>query len=172
MAKIPSLHSDEPQEQKPAQKQEAKPGDKEKQKDPKDEKPAPPPDLFTRATAAATHVFLRTPLQPRIGIVLGSGLGGFAAHLEEATIMPYGEIPYFPKPTVEGHVGQLVVGKIAGVPVAVMQGRLHLYEGFSLPDVTFPTRVLGPAWLQDHHRQQRRGSHQPGLQAGRAGTDL
>jgi purine-nucleoside phosphorylase len=80
---------------------------------------------------------------PNLGIILGSGLGEFAAEVEQAVIIPYAEIPYFPQSTVVGHSGQLVIGTIANNPVAVMQGRVHAYEGYSLSEVTFPTRVLG-----------------------------
>ena len=79
---------------------------------------------------------------PRIGIVLGSGLGTFAGQVEDAVALPYAGLPHFPQSTVEGHSGNLVLGTIAGVPVAVMQGRVHAYEGYSLAEVTFPTRVL------------------------------
>jgi purine-nucleoside phosphorylase len=100
-------------------------------------------DLYTRATAAADSIRSLTPLTPRIGIILGSGLGNFAAQVEDPTIIPYADIPHFPQSTVEGHSGKLVLGHIAGVPVAVMQGRVHAYEGYPLSEVTFPTRVLG-----------------------------
>ncbi len=100
-------------------------------------------DQFTQATAALTHIFLKTGLQPRIGIILGSGLGGFATQVADATFIPYAEIPHFPQSTVAGHTGQLVIGTIDKIPVAVMQGRVHAYEGYPLSEVTFPTRVLG-----------------------------
>ena len=99
-------------------------------------------DLYDRAMAAVAHIRSRTPVIPRIGIILGSGLGSFAAHITDATTIPYTDIPHFPASTVIGHAGQLVVGTVAGTPVAVMQGRVHAYEGYSLADVTFPTRVL------------------------------
>jgi purine-nucleoside phosphorylase len=75
--------------------------------------------------------------------VLGSGLGAFAEQLEEKTAIPFAEIPHFPQSTVPGHSGKLVIGKVAGVPVAVMQGRVHAYEGYSSEEVVFPMRVLG-----------------------------
>ena len=100
-------------------------------------------DLYARAQSAAAHIRSRTPLQPAIGIILGSGLGNFATHVEAATRIPYAEIPHFPHSTVEGHSGDLVLGEISGVPVAVMQGRVHAYEGYTIEQVTFPTRVLG-----------------------------
>ncbi len=99
--------------------------------------------LFDRAQAAVASLRDRSPLSPRVGIILGSGLGGFAAQLQDATAVPFAEIPHFPPPTVVGHAGQLVFGLAAGVPVAVMQGRVHAYEGYTAADVAFPTRVLG-----------------------------
>jgi purine-nucleoside phosphorylase len=100
-------------------------------------------DQYTRATAAADYIRSLTPLTPRLGIILGSGLGNFASQVESPTTIPYADIPHFPQSTVEGHSGKLILGTIAGVPVAVMQGRVHAYEGYALSEVTFPTRVLG-----------------------------
>jgi purine-nucleoside phosphorylase len=100
-------------------------------------------DLFAQAQSAADYIRVAADLTPHIGIILGSGLGNFAVHVNDATRIPYAEIPHFPRPTAEGHSGHLVLGTGAGVPVAVMQGRVHLYEGYSLDEVTFPTRVLG-----------------------------
>jgi len=100
-------------------------------------------DLYARVTAASAYIQSRTQLQPRLGLILGSGLGAFADKAEDATVIPYSEIPGFPVSTVAGHSGRLVVGTIGGIPVAVMQGRVHAYEGYSLQEVAFPTRVLG-----------------------------
>lgn len=97
---------------------------------------------FNRASAAAEFVAARAPLQPKLGIVLGSGLGSFARKVEQATAIPYSQIPHFPQSTVPGHSGRLMIGTIGGVPVAVMQGRVHAYEGYSSEEVTFPIRVL------------------------------
>jgi purine-nucleoside phosphorylase len=82
-------------------------------------------------------------LAPRVGIVLGSGLGAVANAIANPVIVPYGDIPHFPESTVEGHSGRLVAGMLGGVPVAVMQGRVHSYEGYTPQQVTFPMRVLG-----------------------------
>jgi purine-nucleoside phosphorylase len=101
------------------------------------------PDIFTRAESAAAFVLSETKLRPQIGLVLGSGLGAFADELSEAIRIPYEHIPTFPHSTAVGHAGQLVVGKAGDVPVAVMQGRVHLYEGYSASEVAFPVRVLG-----------------------------
>jgi purine-nucleoside phosphorylase len=99
--------------------------------------------IFDKATAAAQFVNARTELRPKIAIVLGSGLGAFAEQLEGATAIPFAKIPNFPQSTVPGHSGKLVIGKVAGIAVAVMQGRVHAYEGYSSDQVTFPIRVLG-----------------------------
>lgn len=93
--------------------------------------------------AAVSLVQRRTCIQPRIGVVLGSGLGGFAQELTDAVHIPYSEIPGWPASTAVGHAGTLVLGTIEGVAVAVMAGRAHLYEGYSPAQVTFGVRVLG-----------------------------
>jgi purine-nucleoside phosphorylase len=100
-------------------------------------------DAYLRATAAVEFLRGKTTLVPGIGIILGSGLGEFGAEVEQPVVIPYADIPYFPRSTVVGHSGQLVIGTVGGVPVAVMQGRVHAYEGYPLSDVTFPARVLG-----------------------------
>jgi purine-nucleoside phosphorylase len=91
---------------------------------------------------AAKAIQARTPLRPAVGLVLGSGLGGFAQALEGATAIAYREIPHFPASTAIGHKGELVLGHSGGVPVAVMAGRVHLYEGYRPDQVVFPVRVL------------------------------
>jgi len=91
--------------------------------------------------------FLREKLQgaaaPQIAIVLGSGLGAAANAIEQPVVVPYAEIPHFPRSTVEGHSGRIVAGLLNGVPMVVMQGRVHSYEGYTPAQVTFPMRVLG-----------------------------
>src|SRR5277367_5748579 len=105
-------------------------------------------DLFERAEQSAALVLARTALRPQIGLVLGSGLGSFADDLSDAVRIPYADIPGFPRSTAVGHAGQLVVGKSGDIPVAVMQGRVHLYEGYSAAEVAFPARVLGRAGIR------------------------
>jgi purine-nucleoside phosphorylase len=100
-------------------------------------------DWFSQAEAAAHLIQARTSLRPRIGLVLGSGLGGFADSLSEAVRVPYTEIPSFPRSTAIGHAGRMVIGKAGDVAVAAMQGRVHLYEGYSAQEVAFPIRVFG-----------------------------
>ncbi len=84
----------------------------------------------------------KTKNRPRVGVILGSGLGAFADEIPRADEIPYADIPHFPRSTVAGHAGRLVLGGFAGVPLAVMAGRVHLYEGYSHQQVAFPTRVL------------------------------
>jgi len=99
-------------------------------------------DIFTLADKAAKLILARTPLYPKIGLVLGSGLGAFADSLTDTTKIPYSEIPSFPQSTAIGHAGRLVIGNAGQVPVAAMQGRVHQYEGYSAQQVAFPIRVF------------------------------
>ncbi len=102
------------------------------------------PDVFGRAEfeKAAAYIRARTSFRPAVGLVLGSGLNPLAEEIASADVIPYEEIPYFPVATVEGHMGRLVLGPLEGVPVLVMQGRPHYYEGYSMQQVTFPVRVM------------------------------
>ncbi len=99
-------------------------------------------DEFARAERAAKFILGKTKLRPRIGLVLGSGLGAFADDFASSTRIPYKTIPHFPVSTAIGHAGRLVIGKVDHVPVAGMQGRVHFYEGYSLKEVIFPMRVF------------------------------
>ena len=99
---------------------------------------------FNQVSEAAA--FLRAmlgPFSPHVGVVLGSGMGAVADSLAERVVVPYAEIPHFPRSTVEGHTGRIVAGHLGGTPVAVMQGRVHFYEGYTPAQVTIPMRVLG-----------------------------
>jgi purine-nucleoside phosphorylase len=102
-----------------------------------------PGALYERAEHAARFIRSRVGDDVRVALVLGSGLGAFADTLEDAQPLDYSEIPGFARPTVEGHAGRLVVGKVESTTVAAMQGRFHFYEGYTLEEVTFPVRVLG-----------------------------
>jgi purine-nucleoside phosphorylase len=97
---------------------------------------------FERAGLAADFIFSQTSLHPQIALVLGSGLGAFADEFSDAVKIPYAEIPHFPRSTAIGHAGNLVIGNVDSIPVAGMQGRVHLYEGYSVKDVSFPVRVF------------------------------
>lgn len=81
-------------------------------------------------------------IKPRVGTILGSGLNDLAASVENAVTIPYDDLPHWPVSTVEGHVGQLVIGELEGQPVLVMQGRTHYYEGYSMSQITLPVRVM------------------------------
>jgi len=95
-----------------------------------------------RVREAAAYIANKTALRPQVGLILGSGLGGLAEEIEDATILPYGDIPHFPQSTVPGHKGRLVIGRLAGAPVVAMQGRFHYYEGYSMEQVVRPVRVM------------------------------
>lgn len=98
--------------------------------------------LLERIDAAVSAVRGQTAYEPRVGIVLGTGLAALADEIEVEAFVPYEEIPGFPVPTVETHSGRLVMGSLGGTPVVTMQGRFHRYEGYTLQEVTFPVRVL------------------------------
>jgi purine-nucleoside phosphorylase len=101
-------------------------------------------EFFTKEQFAAAADFIRArcPDEPEVGLILGSGLGPLVEEVEEPTAIPYADIPHFPTSGVAGHAGRLVIGKLAGRTVAVMQGRVHYYEGYSMQQVTFPVRVM------------------------------
>jgi purine-nucleoside phosphorylase len=110
---------------------------------PKKEKSRSLPSLeFARAEAAAKFIQKKTKLRPQIALVLGSGLGAFADEFANATRIHYAKIPHFPRSTAIGHAGQLVLGTVENVPVVGMQGRVHLYDGYSAKGVVFPIRVF------------------------------
>jgi len=101
-------------------------------------------DSFTLAEIDQAADFLRARLTavPRIGLILGTGLGSLADEVENPLILPYSEIPFWPLSTVQGHKGRLVIGKLAGQQVMVLQGRVHYYEGYSMAQVTLPVRIM------------------------------
>ncbi|MCL6626468.1 MAG: purine-nucleoside phosphorylase [Alicyclobacillus shizuokensis] len=92
---------------------------------------------------AVEYLRRRAPLRPGIGLILGSGLGALANELDDRTEIPYADIPGWPRATAEGHAGKLIFGKLGAREVAVMAGRVHLYEGYSPAQVVYPVRVLG-----------------------------
>jgi purine-nucleoside phosphorylase len=91
---------------------------------------------------AASYILARTHFNPKIGLILGSGLGVLTEEMTEAVKIPFEHIPYFVKPTAEGHKGEIVVGKLNGVDVVALSGRYHYYEGLTLHQLTFPVRVM------------------------------
>jgi purine-nucleoside phosphorylase len=99
--------------------------------------------MYEKLGKAAEYIRSKKSNKPRIGIVLGSGLGVFVDQIENKVIIPYSDIPYFKKTTVEGHEGRLILGTVKGVDVAALQGRVHAYEGLPMDEVVFPIRTLG-----------------------------
>lgn len=98
--------------------------------------------LAERIADASSFVHEQWPESPRVGLILGTGLGGLAEQIENSVSIPYSEIPHFPQSTVQSHAGQLVCGTLRGIPLVAMEGRFHFYEGYSLEQVTFPVRVM------------------------------
>jgi len=95
-----------------------------------------------RIENALAYIRKKSGLIPRIGLILGSGLGDFANHLSDQVCVPFGEIPNFPVSTVEGHEGMFVFGNINRIPVVILRGRLHYYEGYSQQEITMPVRIM------------------------------
>ncbi|RPJ51704.1 MAG: purine-nucleoside phosphorylase [Chloroflexi bacterium] len=115
---------------------------------------------------AAQVVRGQTTQAPKVGLILGSGLGGLADQVESADLVPYQEIPFWPKSTVEGHQGRLVIGSLQGVPVVVQQGRAHFYEGYSMAEVTLPVRVMKRLGVETLIVTNAAGAINPGFEPG------
>lgn len=98
--------------------------------------------LYDKIEDAKSYIQRKTSHSPKIGLILGSGLGDLADDIQEADVISYHEIPHFPESTVEGHAGQLVIGHLSGKTVVAMQGRFHYYEGYSQQNVVFPVYVM------------------------------
>lgn len=98
--------------------------------------------LYEQAMEATATIRARSNVKPVVALILGSGLGDLAADLEDAIAIPYGEIPHFARSTVVGHAGRLLIGMLEGVAVVAMQGRFHLYEGYTPQEITLPVRVM------------------------------
>lgn len=116
--------------------------------------------------AAARHVKSQTALRPRIGMILGSGLSPLAQAVEDATVIPFDAIPGFPRPTVEGHAGKLVLGRLGESPVMIMQGRVHFYEGYPIQQVVLPVRVMQVMGIQTLFVTNAAGGLNPAFSAG------
>ena len=123
-------------------------------------------ELLDQIREAAAYVRSRAPLVPEVGIILGTGLGDFADALKTSAVIPYADIPHFPRSTVESHAGELHVGLLAGRPVAVMKGRVHYYEGYAMRQVSFPTRVLKAIGCQTLVITNACGGMNPDMPAG------
>lgn len=108
----------------------------------------------------------RTDFQPKVALILGSGLGGFADEISVESIIPYSELEGFPQSTVEGHKGRFLFGYVGSVPVVIMQGRVHYYEGYSMTDVVLPTRLMGMLGAEILFLTNAAGGINPAFQPG------
>jgi purine-nucleoside phosphorylase len=115
---------------------------------------------------SAAYIRSRSQLKPRIGIILGSGLGAFCDQMQVETTLPYDEIPGFLAPTVEGHGGRLLLGHVKGVPVACLQGRVHYYEGHTMTAVVHPTRTIAMLGIESLILTNSSGGLIPTMQPG------
>jgi len=104
--------------------------------------------MYEKLKQAAKYIQSKYNISPRVGLVLGSGLGAFVEKVENKVIIPYEEIPHFKTTSVEGHEGRLILGTVEGVPCAILQGRLHAYEGHDMDEIVFPIRVLATLGIQ------------------------
>ena len=116
--------------------------------------------------AAAEFVRSRSSTEPKVGLILGSGLNALAEAVRSADVIPYPEIPHFPKPTVEGHVGRLVMGSLEDTQVMIMQGRVHFYEGYPMSQVVFPVRVMQVMGIETLIVTNAAGGLDPAFQPG------
>lgn len=98
---------------------------------------------FSRISETVESIRARSSQAPAVGVILGSGLGAFTESFEERTVIPFSDLPHFPASTAPGHPGNVIIGRIESVPIIALQGRVHLYEGYSIQETGFPVRVLG-----------------------------
>lgn len=126
------------------------------------------PEFFSQShfESAAAAIQEQIKVQPRVGLILGSGLGTLAESIEDSVVIPYGDIPHFAVATVKGHTGRLVVGRLEEQAVMVMQGRPHYYEGYSMAEITFPVRVMQAMGIEMLIVTNAAGGLNPEFQAG------
>lgn len=98
--------------------------------------------MLEKIKNTTSYIRGKTAIEPELGIILGTGLGGMVRDIEIETSIPYEEIPDFPVSTVDGHDGRLILGRLGGRDIVAMQGRFHYYEGYQMPEVTYPVRVM------------------------------
>lgn len=115
---------------------------------------------------ALAHIRTKTDAAPRVGIILGTGLGGLVEEIDIHAVLDYGDIPHFPVSTVESHQGKLIFGSLNGCSVVAMQGRFHYYEGYSLKQVTFPVRVMHALGVRDLMISNAAGGMNPTFRRG------
>ncbi|MCD1260440.1 purine-nucleoside phosphorylase [Paenibacillus athensensis] len=122
-------------------------------------------DLLKKLDEAAAYIRSRIAEQPTVGMIMGSGLGVLADEVENAVTLPYERIPHFPVSTVEGHSGELVIGRLQGKTVLVMKGRFHYYEGYSMKEVVFPVYVMKRLGIETLIVTNAAGGMNPGFAA-------
>jgi purine-nucleoside phosphorylase len=122
--------------------------------------------ILENLTESVAYIRGRSKLKPRVGIILGSGLGSFVDSIQVEASIPYDEIPFFFAPTVEGHKGRLILGHVDSVPVAVLQGRVHYYEGHSMAEVVYPTRTLAMLGIEILVLTNSAGGIEPAMRPG------
>jgi purine-nucleoside phosphorylase len=98
--------------------------------------------IWGQIEEAVNHIRLSWQGKPKVGLILGTGLGGFVEQIDQQASIPYGSIPHFPASTAPSHAGRLICGTLRGLPIVAMEGRFHYYEGYNLQQVTFPVRVM------------------------------
>jgi len=121
---------------------------------------------YEHADEAAEFIRAKYPHPVKTAVVLGSGLGAFADDLKNSIKIPYEQVPHFARSTVEGHAGQLVLGEIGGVHIAVQQGRFHFYEGYDMDQVMFPMRAFGRLGVENVILTNAAGSLDPEMKPG------
>lgn len=122
--------------------------------------------LIEKINEAASYLKSQFIEQPKVGIILGTGLGGLVKEIEIQKSIDYKDIPHFPVSTVEGHSGRMIIGKIGNVPVMAMQGRFHYYEGYKMEQVTFPARVMKVAGINTLFVSNASGGLNPTFKVG------
>ncbi|HEY7339869.1 MAG TPA: purine-nucleoside phosphorylase [Ktedonobacterales bacterium] len=133
---------------------------------PRNSSKSTPASIYDQAREAADVIGRSIAVTPQVGIVSGSGLGSLADALEEPIALPFTAIPHMLPTTVAGHDGQVVLGTLAGIPIAVLRGRLHLYEGYTPQQITFPLRVLGLLGIKTCILTNAAGGLNPAIEAG------
>ena len=120
--------------------------------------------LAAQIEEAAAVIRAKWATKPRVGIILGTGLGKLAEDIAAEAVFPYEELPHFPRSTAPSHKGQLVCGTLGGKPVVAMEGRFHFYEGYTLRQITFPVRVMKALGCDTYSSpQQRLRRHEPAI---------
>lgn len=123
-------------------------------------------NIITKLTETVSYIKERTKVKPRVGVILGSGLGHFVQHVNVDCRIPFSDIPHFIPPTVDGHSGNLILGDVDGVEIVVLQGRLHYYEGHTMDIVAYPTRTMATLGIEILIVTNSAGGYGEGMKAG------